>query len=86
MTTVADLERHIAMQQLLLDQQGAALLALLERVALLERQVAFEIGQREALEPVIVRVASLPLRMDHVEAEIAAVRKLPRGVRVVVAP
>lgn len=83
MTTSADLEQQLAMQQLLLDQQGAALIALLERVALLERTVVFEVGQREALEPVIVQVATLPLRMDHVEAEIEAVRKLPRGVRVV---
>ena len=83
MSDLADLSRGIADLQQLARQQGAAMIALLERVAVLERALAFEVQQREALEPGIVRAASLPLRMDHVEREIIELRKLPRGVRMV---
>ena len=83
MSDLADLSRGIADLQQLARQQGAAMIALLERVAVLERALAFEVQQREALEPGIVRAASLPFRMDHVEREIIELRKLPRGVRMV---
>lgn len=79
----ASTQKLISDLRQLVDHQGAAMIALLERISVLERALAFEVKQREALELVIVAVAKLPLRLDHVEREIIEIRKLPRGVRVV---
>lgn len=68
MSALADLELRCA-------QQEAALLALLERVAVLERALAFEVGQREAMEQVILTLTGLPKRMDRIEADARAGRR-----------
>lgn len=47
--------------------QEAALLDLLDRVATLERALEFEIGQREALEGVILGLSGFQKRLDRLE-------------------
>ncbi len=51
-------------------------------IALLGRVKALEAYQREAIEQIQVRLGNFPKRLDHVEREIIALRKLPRGRRV----
>lgn len=61
-----------------LAHQEAALIALLERVQVLERALAFEVAQREAMEAVLVNLTGLPRRMDRLElAEIERRRLRP---------
>jgi hypothetical protein len=61
-----------------LAHQEAALIALLERVQVLERALAFEVAQREAMEAVLVKLTGLPRRMDRLErAEIERRRQRP---------
>jgi hypothetical protein len=48
------------------------LLALLERVALLERALSFEVRQRERMEEVILKLTGLPRRVDRLERDRAA--------------
>lgn len=60
MTRLDDLELRATHQE-------AALLDLVERLALLERAIAFEVAQREAMEVVILRLSGLPCRMDSIE-------------------
>lgn len=52
--------------------QEAALLALLERVALLERALFFEVRQRERMEEIILKLTGLPRRVDRLERDRAA--------------
>lgn len=52
--------------------QEAALLALLERVALLERALSFEVRQRERMEEVILKLTGLPRRVERLERDRAA--------------
>lgn len=61
-----------------LDHQEAALIALLERVQVLERALAFEVAQREAMEAVLVKLTGLPRRMDRLERAEIERRKLRR--------
>ena len=52
----------------------AAMIALLERVSVLERSLAFEVSQREAMEQIITTMAGLPRRMTRVETELRSAR------------
>lgn len=61
-----------------LDHQEAALIALLDRVQVLERALAFEVAQREAMEAVLVKLTGLPRRMDRLERAEIERRKLRR--------
>lgn len=58
-------------------------LAILEHalLILLDRVQALEGSQRNTMEKLVNRQTDLPRRMDHVEREIIALRKLPRGGR-----
>lgn len=53
----------------------AALLDLLERIAVLERSLRFEIAQREAMEQTILVLTGLPCRIDRLERESSARRR-----------
>lgn len=68
MTCPADLEQRLA-------QQEAALIHLSDRLALLERAFAFEVGQREAMEQILLQLTGVPKRMDRIEAEARAARR-----------
>lgn len=56
----------------------AALVVLLDRVQVLERALAFEVAQREAMEAVLVKMTGLPSRMDRLERAEVERRKLRR--------
>lgn len=49
--------------------QEAALLALHERVAVLERALDFEVAQRESMEAVIMQLVGLRRRVDRLERQ-----------------
>ncbi|GEM_PF-5962705 len=66
----------------------AAFLELLDRIGHLEGEnrdlrlrLDFEVSQRTAYETLVGKVACLPGRMDHIEREVIALRRLPRGGR-----
>lgn len=53
----------------------AAFIALLDRTIVLERALAFEVEQREAMERVILGLTGLPCRVDRLELAGIAARK-----------
>lgn len=58
-----------------------ALLQLLDRTDRLERELAGEISQRQALEEVMIAVSGVPKRVDRLELEAAACRRRHAGNR-----
>ncbi|PTE15951.1 hypothetical protein [Pseudogemmobacter blasticus] len=63
-----------------LAQLEAAHLDLLTRVQVLERALRFEVGQREAMEAMVLKLTRLPGRIDRLEM-IAARGRIKEAVK-----
>ena len=58
-----------------IEHLEAAFLNLCDRVAILERALAFEVAQRESMEAVIMQLINVPKRVDRLERDTSCARK-----------